>query len=140
MTRKHRAPDDPEEWLNHAKSNLAHAQAVNPEVWFENLCFDAQQAAEKAIKAVFVGRGESFPFVHDLEELLLRLTSNGLKAPKYVWESAELTQYAVVTRYPRRDAPVTRREYKRAVRIATAVLRWAERQVAAQRAKLKGKQ
>ena len=36
----------------------------------EDLCFEAQQAAEKAIKAVFVHRGESFPYIHDLDELL----------------------------------------------------------------------
>ena len=29
-------------------------------------CFDAQQAAEKAIKAVFIHRGESFPYIHNL--------------------------------------------------------------------------
>jgi hypothetical protein len=39
-------------------------------VLLEDLCFDAQQAAEKAIKAVFIRRGERFPFVHDLDDLL----------------------------------------------------------------------
>lgn len=139
MTRKHLPPDDPLEWLNHAKSNLAHAQAVNPDVWFENLCFDAQQAAEKAIKAVFIRRGERFPFVHNLEELLQLLASNGLKVPKYVWESIELSQFAVVTRYPRLAAPVTKGTHRRAVRIATAVLRWAERHVEPPAPRAKGK-
>ena len=32
-----------------------------PDVDLEDLCFDAQQAAEKAVKAVFIHRGESFP-------------------------------------------------------------------------------
>lgn len=84
MTRKRLPPDDPREWLNRAKSNLAHAQAINPEVCFEDLCFDAQQTAEKAIKAVFIYRNEPFPFVHDLEKLLRLLEGNGLKIPKYV--------------------------------------------------------
>jgi len=98
-------------------------------VWFEDLCFDAQQAAEKAIKAVFIRRGERFPFIHDLDELLRRLESNGLKIPKYVREADELTRFAFRTRYPGLDAPVTKRTYRRAVRIATGVVRWAERQV-----------
>lgn len=100
-----------------------------PEAYLEDLCFDAQQAAEKATKAVFICRGERFPFVHDLEELLRLLERNGLKVPKYVWEADELSDYAVVTRYPGAVGPVTERRYSRAVRIATAVLRWAERQV-----------
>ena len=38
--------DDPHEWLNRARSNLLRARAVIPGVYFEDLCFDAQQAAE----------------------------------------------------------------------------------------------
>ena len=64
-----------------------------------------------------------------LEELLRLLESNGLKVPKYVWESIELSQFAVVTRYPRLAAPVTKRTHRRAVRIAAALLKWAERQI-----------
>lgn len=43
-------PDDPREWLNRAKSNLAMAKSRVPEVYLEDLCFEAQQPAEKAIK------------------------------------------------------------------------------------------
>ena len=45
-------PDDPREWLNRARSNLVKARHRMPEVYLEDLCFEAQQAAEKAIKAV----------------------------------------------------------------------------------------
>ncbi len=139
MTRKRLPPSDPREWLNRAKSNLALASNVIPDVDFEDFCFDAQQCAEKAIKAIFVGRGETFPFIHDLEELLGLLQRNGLKIPKYILVAEELSPYAAKTRYPGMADPVTRREYRRAVRIATAVLRWAERQVAADAKKPGGK-
>src|SRR5213592_1523919 len=115
MTRKRLPPDDPREWLNRAKSALAHARAISAEVFFEDLCFDAQQAAEKAIKAVFIGRSEHFPFIHELEELLQRLERNGLRIPKYVWEANELTPYAAFTRYPVAEEPITKRQYRRAV-------------------------
>jgi HEPN domain-containing protein len=95
----------------------------------DDLCFEAQQAAEKAIKAVFVQRGETFPFSHDLAKLLRLLSRNGVRVPKYVHEAKHLSPYAYETRYPGMADPVTRREYRRAVRIAAAVLRWAERQV-----------
>jgi hypothetical protein len=43
-------PDDPREWLNRAKSNPAKARRGSeiPEVYLEDLCFDAQQAASIA--------------------------------------------------------------------------------------------
>ncbi len=100
MLRKRLPPDDPREWLNRAKSNLALAGSILPGVDFEDLCFDAQQCAEKAIRAIFIGRGETFPFIHDLEKLLGILQENGLTIPKYIWEAEELSQYAAKTRYP----------------------------------------
>jgi HEPN domain-containing protein len=130
MKRKRFPPDDPREWLNRARSNLAHARAVSPEVFLEDLCFDAQQATEKAVKAVFIHRGERFPYVHQLDELLDLLKNNGLKIPKYVREAEELSPYAAVTCYPGAAGAVTERRYRRAVRIAAAVLRWAERHIA----------
>ncbi len=66
-------PDDPREWLNRARSNLAQASVRLPEVYLEDLCFQAQQAAEKAIKAVFVARKTPFPYVHGLSRLLTLL-------------------------------------------------------------------
>jgi HEPN domain-containing protein len=129
MGRKRLPPDDPREWISRAKSNLAMSRNTNPDVDLEDLCFEAQQAAEKAIKAVFIKRGEHFPFSHDLERLLRQLELNGLKVPKYVHKSRELTQYAHVTRYPGLAGPIKARAYRRAVRIAAAILRWAERHV-----------
>jgi HEPN domain-containing protein len=129
MTRKRLPPDDPREWIGRAKSNLSVARSVIPGADWENLRFEAQQAAEKGIKAVFNQRRERFPFSHDLDRLLRLLETNGVRIPKYVNDAKELTDYAHLTRYPGRAAPVTRRQYRRAVGIATAVLRWAERQV-----------
>ena len=131
-------PDDPHEWLRRANSNLTHARDTG-KVCFEDLCFDAQQTAEKALKAVFVLRGERFPLIHDIEELLQRLERSGVKIPQYLWNAIELSRFAVVTRYPGFAAPVTKRKYRRAVRIAEAVLRWAERQVEAAAKKREGK-
>ena len=129
MIRKRLSSNDPHEWLHRARSNLACAKTPVPDADLEDLCFDAQQAAEKAIKAIFVHRGERFPFTHDLDGLLTLLGQIGLKIPKYLWDADELSPFAVEMRYPGRAAPVTPRQYRRAVRIATAVLRWAERKI-----------
>lgn len=58
------SPDDPREWLNRARSNLAMARNRVPDAYLEDLCFEAQQAAEKAIKAVMISRDIDFPYVH----------------------------------------------------------------------------
>lgn len=77
-------PDDPREWLNRARSNLLRAAQVVPGVYLEDLCYDAQQATEKALKAVFVHRGWAFPYTHNLTRLLAMLEQSGLQVPKYV--------------------------------------------------------
>jgi HEPN domain-containing protein len=83
MPREAAGPDDAGEWLRRAWSSLARARADArlPDVYLEDLCFDAQQAAERAIKAVFVARGTGFPYVHDLVALLTLLEQAGLAIP-----------------------------------------------------------
>lgn len=120
-------PDDPREWLNRAHSNLVLAKNEHgTDVYFEDLCFNAQQAAEKAIKAVFVYHRIPYPYIHDLAALVTLLLRNGIIIPDTVKESAKLTRFAIATRYPHVIAPVSEREYQRAIKIAEDVLRWCE--------------
>ena len=118
-------PDDPREWLNRARSNLALARNRAPDVYLEDLCFEAQQAAEKALKAVLIGRGVDFPYVHDLARLLSLLEEEGETIPATVRKAGMLTPYALITRYPGIVRPVTDREHEEAVEIAEAVIEWA---------------
>jgi HEPN domain-containing protein len=129
MARKRLPPDDPREWLNRARSNLIRARKILPDVYLEDLCFDAQQGAEKAIKGVFIRRGETFPYVNDLDQRLKLLARNGVKIPKYVWKADDLSRFAARPRYKGMAAPVKPREHRRLVGIAEAVFRWAERQI-----------
>jgi HEPN domain-containing protein len=128
MPPKLRDPSDPQEWLRRARSNLARARADLglPDVLLEDLCFDASQAAEKALKAVLVHKGTSFPKTHSLSDLLTLAASAGAKLSGEVLEAARLTHYAVTTRYPGLAEEVTRDEYLDAVKLATRVVEWAE--------------
>lgn len=54
-------PNDPREWLTRARSDLALARAHPEGVLLEDLCFHAQQAAEKTIKAALVQHEIEFP-------------------------------------------------------------------------------
>lgn len=129
MARKRYPPTDPREWLNRAKSNLALAKSKTAGALLEDLCFEAQQAAEKAVKAVFVSQAVGFPFIHNLKKLLEGLERSGVKIPKYLWKAEDLSPFAALTRYPASVPPVTERQYRRAVRIAESVVHWAERQI-----------
>jgi HEPN domain-containing protein len=121
-----RHPEDPRDWLDRARSNLSLARARPPGVLLEDLCFEAQQSAEKGIKALLLSRGIPFPFIHDLARLLSLLEQAGEKIPDTVRRAAELTPYAVMTRYPGLAEPVTEERYREALAIAETVLAWVE--------------
>ena len=121
-----RDPTRPESWLRRARSNLARARllAGQPEVAFEDLCFDAQQAAEKALKAVLVHRGVAFPRTH--AELLTLVARAGVEVPADVRDATLLTPYAVEARYPGLWEEVTSSDHQEALRVAQHVVAWAE--------------
>ena len=96
-----RQPASPEEWLLHAVSDLNLANlGLHGEVLPEQICFHAQQAAEKALKAVLIHRNVDFPFTHDLEELLDTLDETDIALPtERVFASgkvADTVDYAVL--------------------------------------------
>ena len=127
MPPRSKAPGTPPEWLMRAKSNLAVARGEKTEeIFWEDLCFNAQQAAEKALKAIFQHKGLLFRYVHDLEELITTLERSGVSIPSLVKEAEILTQYALETRYPGEGEPVDEEEYRRALELAEAVVHWAE--------------
>ena len=118
-------PDDPREWLNRARSNFALARNRIPDAYLEDLCFGAQQAAEKAIKAVMISRNIDFPYVHNLALLLSILEEDGENVPNEVRRATRLTPYAVDTRYPGVEQPVSEQDYRDAIEIAEVVIHWA---------------
>ena len=72
-------PDSPRDWLLHAESDLIMARDPRPGVFYESLCFHAQQAAEKAIKAVIKQQGVDFPYVHNIVKLIAILREVGIE-------------------------------------------------------------
>ena len=120
-------PGGPLDWLTRAKGSLALAKQPKPEdAFWEDQCFLAQQAAEKAIKAVYQHKGFLFRYTHDLEELGKKLEDSGIPIPAVVKDAVILTRYASETRYPGFSEPVTEKEYQEAVCLAQGVVAWAE--------------
>lgn len=122
-----RSPGSPEEWLAHAKSdvNLARLAKDHEEIFPEQVCFHAQQAAEKALKAVLLHDQITFPLIHDIEELLEIAIQNGLSMPPDVADAGTLTPYAVEARYPGYEEEITPAQVDEAIRLAEKVLTWA---------------
>lgn len=119
-------PDDSREWLGRAKGNLVIANAYIPGSYLEDLCFNAQQAAEKAIKARLMSLDVEFPYTHKIKELLDCLEAAGDTIPDEVRAATILTEYAVETRYPWCGGPITEEHHSAAIQAATAVVSWVE--------------
>lgn len=129
MPDKELIPGSSEDWINRAKADLALACAPLPEgALLEDLCFHAQQAAEKAIKAIYVHRGARFRYTHDISELLNGLMQMGLSFSEEIREAATLSDYAW-QRYPGLAEPVTEEEYRKVIQLAQTVLAWVEKQI-----------
>jgi HEPN domain-containing protein len=96
---------------------------------YEDLCFQAQQAAEKAIKAIFISKRIIFPYTHDITHLLTILEKNGIEIPTPIKIASKLTLYAAQTRYPVPELPVSETEYNEALELAGHVLIWAEKNI-----------
>lgn len=108
------------EWLKHAQSDLRLARlAMNTEVLSEQVCFHAQQAAEKALKALLLSQCVDFPFTHDLAQLLEVLQSAGIAAPAEVRDADSLTPHAVQARYPAPETDLLSRAELTALRQMT---------------------
>ncbi len=121
----------PADWLRHARSDLVLAKSMpaDEDVLRETLCFHAQQAVEKAIKAVLVLHNVPFPKTHNIGVLLDLLPPESPRDAA-LDEVAMLTEYAVSARYPGEAEDVTEEELSAAVSTAERVLNWASSLVA----------
>lgn len=70
-----------------------------PDIGDAIIGFHAQQAVEKALKAVLSSAGIAFRRTHDIAELLDLLTDSGLPPPPEAETLDELNPYAVEARY-----------------------------------------
>jgi len=123
--------DKANEWLQRAKSNMARAKAgrVSPDILYEDLCYDSQQAVEKAFKSVCIIHEIVFPKTHDIAYLIELLEKGGVKVPENLQNAKILTGYAVETRYPGDYEPVDEEDLRKAIGIAKDVLKWVKKEM-----------
>ena len=94
-------PSEAKRWINYSKTDLRAAYALLESEGFfpRQVCFFAQQSAEKAIKAILVFEEVDFQRIHDLDRLR-DLIPEGWKVKVQFPELAELTIWSVESRYP----------------------------------------
>jgi len=85
--------------------------------------FHAQQAVEKAMKAVLAFKGIKFPFVHDLEILRDLCDVSGIKLPSTLNSVEDLTPFAAAERYGSETPQALDRD--QALKWAAATIAWA---------------
>lgn len=87
------------------------------------VCFHAQQAVEKALKAALAARGVEFPFTHDIAGLIELCGNEALTIPEGLEDADRLTPYGVRIRYGGDDPGTV--DPKTAVRLADVAVTWA---------------
>jgi HEPN domain-containing protein len=122
------------DWFRQAEADLRHARHALEDGDYEWSCFAAQQAAEKAIKALFQKLGMD-AWGHTLTALIGNLPPEIQTPDELVDYARMLDKHYIPTRYPNgfdSGAPTdfyTRREAQDAIRYAEAILAFCRRQI-----------
>lgn len=107
-------------WLCYAAEDLDVANELLGGRRTRHVCFLAQQAVEKALKAALVLEGLDVPYVHDLNALRNRLPDSWSVRREHP-DLAELTVWAAESRYPGEWHEAAESDAKRALAEARSV-------------------
>ena len=117
------------DWLDEANGDLEHARADMLGGFYNWACFSAQQAAEKAIKAVFQGMGAE-AWGHSVADLLKELAKRHPLSEELLDEALELDKAYIPTRSPNAHpsgsprSRYTRKEARRLIEYAERILKF----------------
>ena len=116
-------------WLDRAKSSLKISKTSKDEdIFYEDLCFQAQQAVEKALKGLLIFYNAELEKTHNLVSLIKELSKYS-DIPEEIKETAILNDYAVQTRYPGDYTPINENEYNNAVTITEKCINWVDKKI-----------
>lgn len=87
------------DWWRQAERDLEHARASAAAGRHEWACFAAHQAAEKAVKALHLARGQE-AWGHVVAKLLVELPEESAAPQQLIERGRALDNFYVPTRYP----------------------------------------
>ena len=85
-------------WLDTARKDLDYARLAADAGYHAHACFNAHQAAEKAVKAIHYASGARMVLGHSIRQLIERLNTPSLGV--LLSAARQLDLYYVPTRYP----------------------------------------
>ncbi len=91
-------PNRASDWFRQAERDLEHARNSQRDSQHEWACFAAQQAAEKAVKALHLKRGTEM-WGHVIADLLQELPQSTAVPSDLVEKAKELDNFYIPTRY-----------------------------------------
>jgi len=111
-------------WLEKADHDLITAKQtlLLPEGPTDTACFHAQQAVEKALKALLTSHNVPFPKIHELVRLLDIAVTYLPDLSEFRPNLAEMTDYAIEVRYPDDWFEPTRDEALQALALAELIV------------------
>ncbi len=118
-------------WMSQARHDLAHAASSLETEFYDWSCFASQQAAEKAVKAVFQRMG-ALAWGNSIHDLLSELATHHPVPSANLQAAKELDKAYIPTRYPNADASgtparmYTRPEAQHCLEQATAIVSYCE--------------
>ena len=92
--------NEAERWLRQAENDIDFGRLALREGFYHQACFVAQQASEKAVKAVLYALGDRVVLGHSVLELVGRLSGRTPEIAARREGAGLLDQYYVPTRYP----------------------------------------
>ena len=116
-------------WLDTARKDLEFARLAAAADFHAHACFNAHQAAEKAVKAVHYGSGARAVLGHGIRQLVERLDIQSLRA--LLSAARQLDLYYIPARYPSGlddgtpDEAFSEDESSRAIGLARDIVRAA---------------
>ncbi len=116
-------------WLRQAKNDLAAAKNSLNSRNFDWACFQAQQAAEKALKAVYIKIKKSLLKVHDLVKLSREVGA----PPDIILKCTKIAPVYFEVRYPEGDElpseKITKEKAEELIQLSEEVLLWTEKKL-----------
>jgi HEPN domain-containing protein len=115
--------------LEAAKSNYRLSKKEDQGIRYSDLCFQAQQSVEKALKGLLIYFKTEPKHTHNIETLIFDLKKH-IHIPEDIMETAGLTLYASNTRYPGiyvdQYKDVTKKEYVETIKTTEKCLDWVD--------------
>jgi HEPN domain-containing protein len=119
------------DWMDQAQGDLGHAQHDLAHGFYDWACFSAQQAAEKAVKAVFQKLGAE-AWGHSVADLLKELAHRYPVSEELINGALELDKVYIPARYPNAHPSgsprerYTKNEAARLIQYAEQIIKFCE--------------